>query len=248
MIPTGIPERAQQGQLTILDICYGLGYNSAAALECIWQVNPNCRVTLVALESDGVVGKVAAANNYLQHWSPKIQNDLLQLCTDHQTNSSTLDAQLLIGDARQTIQSLAQGDFMADAIFLDPFSPPHCPQLWTVEFLTQVRHCLHSNGRLATYSCSAAVRTGLITAGFQIGSSSPVGRRTPGTIAALAADSNLPSLAAQELEHLQTRAAVSYRDPMLQDGTDTIRERRRQMQQCSELEPTRQWKNRWLSV
>jgi tRNA U34 5-methylaminomethyl-2-thiouridine-forming methyltransferase MnmC len=248
VIPTGLPERARQECLTILDICYGLGYNSAAALECIWQVNPDCRVTLVALEVDVGVSEVAIANNYLQHWSPKVQTDLAQLCTEQQINTPTLKAQLFIGDARQTIQPLAQGNFTADAIFLDPFSPPHCPQLWTVDFLTQIRHCLHPNGRLATYSCSAAVRAGLMASGFQIGSSAPVGRRTPGTVAALSTDLTLPSLSLQEAEHMQTRAAVPYRDPTLQDCASAILQRRRQAQQCSALEPTRQWKNRWLAV
>ncbi len=248
VLPTGLPERAQQDDLTILDICYGLGYNSAAALDCIWQVNPDCRVTLVALETDGAVSEVAIANNYLHHWSQKVQHDLSTLCTERQLRTPTLNAQILIGDARQTIQPLAQGDFMADAIFLDPFSPPHCPQLWTVEFLNQVRHCLQSDGRLATYSCSAAVRSALITAGFQIGASAPVGRRTPGTVAALSCTAALPALSVQELEHLQTRAAIPYRDPELKDTMSLIHERRRQAQQHSALEPTRQWKNRWMSV
>ncbi len=245
MIPTGIPERAHKPQLKILDICYGLGYNSAAALECIWEINPACHVELVALESDLVVGEVAIANQWLQHWSPKVHHSLEQLCTTQQVKSLTLTAQLLIGDARQTIQSLVKRGFKADVIFLDPFSPPHCPQLWTVEFLEQVRNCLHAEGRLATYSCSAAVRSGLIAAGLQIGSSPPVGRRSPGTVAAFPMTSRLPPLSRQETEHLQTCAAVPYTDPTLQDSATAIHDRRRQAQQISNLQPTRQWKKRW---
>lgn len=248
VVPTGLLERAQQDHLTILDICYGLGYNSAAALDCLWRTNPNCRVTLVALEMDRGVSEVAVANHYLQHWSRKTQDVLSQLCTEHQINASTLSARLLLGDARRTIQALVQENLTADAIFLDPFSPPHCPQLWTVEFLTQVRHCLAPNGRLATYSCAAAVRAGLIAAGFQIGSSAPVGRRTPGTVAALSANSGLPPLSRQEREHLQTRAAVPYQDPALNDHASSILERRCRLQECSALEPTRQWKERWLAA
>ena len=245
--PTGIPERAQRSRLTLLDICYGLGYNSAAALDCIWRVNPDCQVTLVALETDAEVGRVAIANNYLHHWSPKVQTELSQLCTHRQINTPSLNAQLLLGDARHTIQVLAQQGFAADAIFLDPFSPPRCPQLWTIEFLTQVRHCLHPKGTLATYSCSAAVRTGLIAAGFQIGSSTPVGRRTPGTVAALPSNLELPALSAKEIEHLETRAAVPYQDPTLRESNALILERRHRNQAQSALKSTRQWKQQWLS-
>jgi hypothetical protein len=36
---TNLVARAQaQGHLVILDVCYGLGYNTAAALEALWQV------------------------------------------------------------------------------------------------------------------------------------------------------------------------------------------------------------------
>ncbi|MGB7416458.1 MAG: MnmC family methyltransferase [Thermosynechococcaceae cyanobacterium] len=243
VLPTGIPERAKQPQLTILDICYGLGYNSAAALECIWQVNPDCQVTLVALESDPGVCVGAIANQWLHHWSPRVQDTLTLLSTEHQVDHGC-NAQLLIGDARQTIQSLVRSGFVADAVFLDPFSPPHCPQLWTVEFLAQVRQCLHPNGILATYSCSAAVRAGLLAAGFQIGASKPVGRRSPGTVASITAVFALLSL--QEQEHLQTRAAIPYRDLTRQDTAETICNSRRQAQQESKLEPTRQWKERWF--
>lgn len=244
MLPTQLPQRARQPQLTILDICYGLGYNSAAALEQIWKVNSDCQVNLVALESDPVVPGAAIAKGWLQTWSPRVQNCLRKLAAEHCLAIPNLTTKLLIGDARQTIQTLVEENFMADAIFLDPFSPPHCPQLWTVDFFQQIRRCLCPDGRLATYSCSAAVRAGLIAAGFHIGSSPPVGRRSPGTVATLSAE--LPALSLQEQEHLNTRAAVPYQDPTLQDTASAICDRRQQAQQNSQLEPTRHWKQRWF--
>lgn len=89
---------------------------------------------------------------------------------------------MLIGDARTTIQVVQASGFQVDAIFLDQFSPPNCPQLWTVEFLEQVAKCLSSTGRLATYSCTA-LRTALLAAGLKIGFTPPVGRRSTGTVA-----------------------------------------------------------------
>ena len=44
--------------------------------------------------------------------------------------------------------------------------------------------CLHVDGLLATYSCTAAVRTALFAADLQIGSTPPARRRSPGTVAA----------------------------------------------------------------
>jgi tRNA U34 5-methylaminomethyl-2-thiouridine-forming methyltransferase MnmC len=233
-------------EITILDICYGLGYNTAAALAAIWQVNPDCRVQLIALEADGTVPKSAIAHHLLDRWNPELVDKLAILADLYQFKNERLQMQLLIGDARQTIQELARSPFLADAIFLDPFSPPKCPQLWTVEFLALVAQCLKPTGTLATYSCAASVRTALQLAGLKIGASESVGRRSPGTIARYQ-ENDLPALSLQEQEHLKTRAAIPYRDPLLQDSATEILQRRTIEQQDSQLEPSSHWKKRWLN-
>ncbi|MBW4577507.1 MAG: hypothetical protein KME08_19920 [Aphanothece sp. CMT-3BRIN-NPC111] len=262
VLPTHLRQKAQQPVLRVLDVCYGLGYNTAAALFTIWEVNPSCRVEWVGLELDLAVPQAAIASqlpgygnayNLLNNWPQPIPQILAQLADVQQIDGDRLQAQLIIGDARQTIQQVQRSGFQADAIFLDPFSPPKCPQLWTVEFLSLVAQCLKPEGRLATYSCAASVRTALMAAKLQIGSTPPVGRRSPGTVACRdlqagnldAAD--LSTLSVQEQEHLQTRAAIPYRDPHLCDPADVILHRRQIEQQASSLEPTSHWKKRWIT-
>jgi len=249
--PTLLRQKAQQPDVRLLDVCYGLGYNTAAALATIWSANPDCSIEWIGLELDSTVPKAAIAHHCLSSWSQPIPNILSELAANYQVETHNFKGQLLIGDARKTIQQIHQSGFQADAIFLDPFSPPHCPQLWTMEFLQLVAHCLKQTGRLATYSCAAAVRTALITAGLHIRSTEPVGRRSPGTVAvrSLSLVDNtidLP-LSLQEQEHLQTRAAIPYRDPHLCDPAAIILQRRQQEQQTSLLEPTAHWKKRWLN-
>jgi len=239
--PTHLLDLATTGQVSILDVCYGLGYNTAAALETIWAVNPHCQITLVGLELDPNVPQ--AAIPLLTDYFPTVQSLLADLATTRSIETRHLTAQLLLGDARQMIQTLVTEGFQADAIFLDPFSPPRCPQLWTVEFLQQVANCLTSVGTLATYSCAASVRSALIEIGLHIGSTAPVGRRAPGTVAAWT--DSLPPLSLQEQEHLHTRAAIPYRDPELRDTTDAIVARRQAEQVTSPLEPSSRWRQRW---
>jgi len=241
--PTQLRQKAQQPTLRLLDICYGLGYNTAAALAIIWAVNPNCYVEVVGLEFNPTVPASAIAHHLLNSWHQPIPQILAALATEHKVQTHRFKATLLIGDARSTIWLVQESGFQADAIFLDPFSPPNCPQLWTVEFLEQVAKCLYSSGRLATYSCAAAVRTALIAAGLKIGSTPPVGRRSPGTVASWVA-TDLPLLSQQEQEHLLTRAAIPYRDPHLNDSATVILQRRQQEQQASSLEPTSRWRKR----
>jgi tRNA U34 5-methylaminomethyl-2-thiouridine-forming methyltransferase MnmC len=245
VIPSKLANLAQQvdqlDQLTILDVCYGLGYNSAAALEAVWAVNPNCRVELLALELD--ISVAIAALDFLSSYSSLVQEHLTTLANRQEVQTPQLRGRLAIGDARQTLQKIPKS-WQADVIFLDPFSPPKCPQLWTVEFIALLAQFLKPHGKLVTYSCAAAVRQALVMAGLNIASTPSVGRKSPGTIASFAT-LDFPPLSQSETEYLQTRAATPYRDVHLQDNVETIMQRRQQEQLSSPLEPTKQWQKRW---
>ncbi|WP_416675007.1 tRNA (5-methylaminomethyl-2-thiouridine)(34)-methyltransferase MnmD [Egbenema bharatensis] len=246
---TDLAQLATRNQLCLLDVCYGLGYNTAAALETIWAIHPHCTIDLYALELDASVPQAAIEPPLITVWSSEVQSILKQIALTHHCATSRLRATLLIGDARQTVQQLHSRSVQVDAIFFDPFSPRRCPQLWTVEFFTQIAQCLSPTGKLATYSRSASVRAAMQEAGLQIGSI-PLGEPhephewSQGTIAAFAGQT-LPPLSPMEQEHLQTRAAIPYRDPSLSDFADTILERHQQEQQCSQRESTSSWRRRW---
>ncbi|MBW4660359.1 MAG: hypothetical protein KME15_16920 [Drouetiella hepatica Uher 2000/2452] len=249
---TDLVERSQQSSLRLLDVCYGLGYNTAAALETIWAANPDCHIEVHGLELDATVPNAAIASPLIETWSLKVQEVLKAIAQTHQCHTPQLQAKLWIGDARQTIQQLS--GFLADAVFFDPFSPSCCPQLWTVEFFQQVAKCLSHKGKLATYSRAAAVRSALLEASFKIGTI-PLGeahagdRRLPhewsqGTVAAFKGDRLCP-LSLMEQEHLQTRASVPYRDPHLSDSAEVILARYEQERQVCQKEATSSWRQRW---
>lgn len=242
--PCGLQSYPQQHNLIrIFDVCYGLGYNSAAALAAIWAVNPHCCVELIAFDLDDQPAQAATA--HLHPWPATLHPLLTRLSQDHHVVTPTLTAQFHLGDARQTLPAVIRQGIQADAIFLDPFSPPKCPQLWTVEFLGCLAQGLAPGGTLATYSCAAAVRTGLQLAGLGVGPSPGVGRKAPGTIARWPGQP-LPPLSPQAQEHLATRAAVPYRDPTLTDPAPVILARRRGEQATSPLETSTHWKRRWF--
>ncbi|MBV6627910.1 MAG: hypothetical protein KI793_34135 [Rivularia sp. (in: Bacteria)] len=262
VVPTFLLEKAQQGTVRLLDVCYGLGYNTATAIEKIWEVNPKCFIQVIALEVNPAVPQAAIKHQLFENYNSKLIDILTKLAFQFQVHTPSFKAELLIGDARDKIKQVHQFGFKADAIFLDPFSPPQCPQLWTIEFLQLVSRCLQLDGLLATYSCAAAVRTALLHARLNIASTSPVGRKAPGTVAKLNSlcpidkqtkDLNyyphqVAALSQSEKEHLQTRAAVPYRDPKLIDSPEVILKRRKLEQEDSDLEATSHWRKRWLLV
>lgn len=246
---TDLAHQANRDRVCLLDVCYGLGYNTAAALETLWAINPHCQVEVYGLELDATVPQAAIGAPLIDLWQPPVQKVLSTIALKHQYETADLQAKLLIGDARQTIQQLVQSGFRANAVFFDPFSPRRCPQLWTVEFFQQVVQCLAEDGKLATYSRAAAVRSAMLEAGLLIGTI-PLGEThlshewAQGTIAAFA-PTGLHPLSLMEQEHLNTRAAIPYRDANLCDPAAAILARHQQEQQRSALESTSSWRRRW---
>ncbi|MBR9683163.1 hypothetical protein GOV03_01345, partial [Candidatus Woesearchaeota archaeon] len=54
-VPCKLKELAQKGKIRILDICFGMGYNSAAAIDVALAENPNCEIEVIGLENDIVI-------------------------------------------------------------------------------------------------------------------------------------------------------------------------------------------------
>ena len=237
VIPAKIAEKAKsQTQISILDICYGLGYNSAAAIACVSELaDPTAKLQIIALENNLEVPQQAIASGLVNIWQPAIAQILTSAAKNQAVTTENLSLQLLIGDARQTISQVPRK--WADAIFLDPFSPPHCPQLWTVEFMQLLANCLKPDGYLVTYSASAAVRSAMLIAGLQIGAIAPVGRKSPSTIAAFS-PTPLPPISDREAAFLKTRAAIPYRDHTLTGNASEIIAIRQAEQKNSQLPPS----------
>ena len=237
VIPAKIAEKAKtQTQLNILDVCYGLGYNSAAAIAAVSELKDRIAdLHIIALENNLEVPQKAIAAGLVNIWQPAIAEILTTAAATQTVTTDNLSLQLLIGDARQTISQVPCK--WADAIFLDPFSPPHCPQLWTVEFIQLLANCLKPNGYLVTYSSSAAVRAAMIKAGLQIGAIAPIGRKSPSTIAAFP-PTPLPPISETEAAFLKTRAAIPYCDRSLTSTASAIIATRQAEQSNSKLPPS----------
>lgn len=176
------------------------------------------------------------------------------------TNLQISGARMHWGDARQTLQGLQQersGQF--DLIWHDAFSPMRCPQLWSVEFLSQLTRLLKPEGRWISYCSAAAVRQALQLAGLQLAAlqtprdaHSPSRAWSGGTLASFAP---LPpsgfwrELSTMEREHLACSAAEPYRDPTGTATAAQIGAARQQAQAEALASGTREsssaWRRRW---
>ena len=175
--PCDIRNRAIKGKLRILDVCFGMGYNSAVAISEALEANPNCVIEVVGLELDEeIIAKIAEVNPPI-----KFYPELKGLAKEESVSKDNVNVKLIRGDARETVKGLPEGFF--DVCFFDAFSPKAHPHLWTQELFTEVHKRLNDDSIFATYSCARIVRDNLSAAGFQWDDGPRVGRRGPGTIA-----------------------------------------------------------------
>ncbi|GAW34541.1 tRNA 5-methylaminomethyl-2-thiouridine biosynthesis bifunctional protein MnmC [Roseovarius sp. A-2] len=88
---------------------------------------------------------------------------------------------LIVGDARDTLKPWPD---MADAWFLDGFSPAKNPELWQPELMAEVARHTKPDGTAATYTAAGFVRRGLEAAGFSVTRQAGYGRKRHMTVAA----------------------------------------------------------------
>jgi tRNA U34 5-methylaminomethyl-2-thiouridine-forming methyltransferase MnmC len=174
--PCGIRELAATGKICILDVCFGLGYNSAMAIDVARKVNPSCEITIVGLENNreilDTIEELDDSFDCYGMFKEMIKNNY------HYKKNNT-EIRVIRGDATVTIAQLS-GPF--DVCFFDPFSPKKCPEIWSEEMFAAVYRLLKKQGKLATYSCARVVRDNMKKVGFTISDGVRLHRRGPSTV------------------------------------------------------------------
>ncbi len=191
-VPSGI---AGLKNPRLLDIGFGLGYNAAAALAA----NPDSEIT--TLENDPRT--LEAAQELFEPES--LQHQLIRGLREH---GQWHNVRLLAGDARASVRSLPDQYF--DVVFMDGFSPDVNPELWTYDFIRQLKRILKPRGVIVTYSSAYPLRGAFLKLGFKVRETAAFGRKRGGTAASLQGETALPE---KELNIiLKSTAGVPYRD------------------------------------
>ena len=247
-------QRFKGKSLNVLDICFGLGYNSASLLNEL--IKQKSYLNLYALEIDKNPLEYSLRNeSFLKLWAPKVKTIFESMYRKDYFEDQFFKCSVLWGDAREKIK-IIPSSIKFDLIYLDGFSPQKCPQVWTIEFLSKVTENLNSQGYLITYSSSAAVRKTLRNLGLEIFTIKPSFKNrtfwSQGTVAIAKFDKNkfkhnlnFEKLSVMEEEHLLTKASIPYRDQNLNSSKDDIIKKRLKEQLLSNLVPTKKWREKW---
>ncbi len=247
-------QRFKGKSLNVLDICFGLGYNSASLLDEL--IKQKSYLNLYALEIDKKPLEYSIRNeSFLKLWDPKVKRIFETIYRKDYFEDQFFKCSILWGDAREKI-NIIPSSIKFDLIYLDGFSPQKCPQVWTIEFLSKVTENLNPQGYLITYSSSAAVRKTLRNLGLEIFTIKPSFKNRPiwsqGTVAISKFDKNklkpnfnFEKLSLMEEEHLLTKASIPYRDQDLNSSKDDIIKKRLDEQSLSNLLSTNKWREKW---
>ena len=237
VVPAALERFAPGRQLVVAEVAVGTGTNTAAMLAAgaaagleldWWGLELDRRPLALALADTG----------FRAQWPAAVIEQLEEL---------TSGPRLRFGDGRHRLpELLGPLGGRCDLVLLDAFSPPRCPQLWSLEFLERLVRLLRPDGRLLTYSSAAAVRRCLLDLGLDVRAIRPAegrsGRWSAGTVAGFAPLAPHPALRLLEpfeRQHLASRSGLPYRDPTGNATAAEILERRRWEQEHSPAPPGR---------
>ena len=247
-------DRFRGKSLSVLDICFGLGYNSALLFKNIKRHSSFLK--WYGLEIDKRPLKHALNSKPFRGlWDKEIIDIFNSLLLKGFFSDEKYSCKLIWGDAREMIFKIPK-NINFDLIFLDGFSPQKCPEIWTIEFLSQVIKKLSPEGSLLTYSSSAAVRKTFLELKLKIFNIKPnikINKSwSNGTLARRNCNNYefeenpyIENLSIMQKEHLLTKSSIPYRDPKGINKSEDILKTRKEEQTISKLKDTNLWRKKW---
>jgi tRNA U34 5-methylaminomethyl-2-thiouridine-forming methyltransferase MnmC len=153
-----------KNQLTILDICFGLGYNTFSTIYHIKKLGLNTKVHILSPEFDEGLLRSLDSFDYPPEFDT-IKPIIKTISQDLYYEDEQFKIEILLGDARKSIPQIQE---KVDVIFQDAFSPAQNPLLWTNEHFRDIRKICKEDALLTTYSTAITTRMGLYENGFFI--------------------------------------------------------------------------------
>jgi len=180
-------------ELTILDICFGLGFNTLATLYYMREQGIRKKVRIFSPEFDADLIASLRSFTYPEIFRPFLPI-IEALSTVHRYEDENLYIELYIGDAREYLRNC---DKRFDIVYQDAFSPSTNPLLWTKEYFEDIARLIKDDGIVTTYSMALKTRLALYENGFNIYINSGEGHRD----ATLASKSELTGYEKVDMAH-----------------------------------------------
>jgi len=161
--------------LKILDICFGLGYNSLATLCYLdKQIKANKKVEIYSPELDKNLVKSLESFPYPKEFENN-KHIIKSLSSELLYEDGNIKIQIFNEDARNFVKNTK---INFDIIYQDAFSKDVNPLLWTKEFFEDIYKKSNKDAILTTYSIARGIRQDLYNSGFFLFEYIPIKRKS----------------------------------------------------------------------
>lgn len=167
---TEIVKRAENKDIRLLDICFGIGLNLAVTFDEALKHGITNKIHAVSVEKDYSLINIVKNMDILM--PVKGYGVLKKVLNDSVYNNFSME--LYIQDAVEFIYSLEQ---KFDVIYFDPFSRKHNPEMWSENMFKKLYSLLNNGGVMTTYASSRSIKDLIESAGFKVSSLNSMGRR-----------------------------------------------------------------------
>lgn len=148
--------------LVILDICFGLGFNTLATLYALKDIPKN--LTIYSPEFDESLIRSLVDFSYPKDFD--IYKEIISSLANRQRyESEGLNIYIYLGDARAFVK---ETKIKFDIVYQDAFSPSSNPLLWTREYFSDIASLMKDDAILTTYSISLPTRIALYENGLKV--------------------------------------------------------------------------------
>lgn len=152
-------------ELKILDICFGIGYNTFSTIYHIKKNKLNKKVIIYSPELDGNL--VSSLQNFdFPKEFEDIKHIIKEVAKKLKYEDENIKIEVSIGDARKYIKTLEKQSF--DIIYQDAFSSEVNVELWTKEYFDDIYKLCNKTCVMSSYSVATPIRLSMNEAGFFI--------------------------------------------------------------------------------
>lgn len=155
---------AQKDHLRLIDICFGLGFNTLLSLYWRDTYYPDTTLEIYSPELDGELVASLVGFPYPEIFEP-YRNIITDIATLGGYEDERTQITVEIIDARVAMREL-EGEW--DICYQDAFSPQTNPMLWTKEYFADIVRLMGGDGIITTYSTALATRLALYENGFNV--------------------------------------------------------------------------------
>ena len=194
-------------ELNILDICFGIGYNTFSTIYSCLLNNLEVKLNFYSPELDGNLVKSLETFEFPKEFE-NIKHIISSIAKTSKYEDENIKIEVFIGDARKYIKSLAKDFF--DIVYQDAFSSEVNFELWTKEYFDDIYKLCKDDCIVSSYAVATPIRLSQAEALFCVYEHRPVKRKI--TLAFKQKQEFIGKFVDMELKKQRNKEAVALYD------------------------------------